>query len=181
MVSPSDVKLAAGGLRIRHNVNLGWQITPSIGLVARDIDRLGLDIKSFKEPLTTSVKKVIIPSIRRNFDQGGRPEWPPLSEVTIKIRGEAWPILRRTGKLRKAATRFNIWDIGQTSATVRRLPDTVWYGALHQAGFGGPGTNVEFRIPQRRFIMFQEDDVDDIYEVFYEWLSDRVRRVGGFT
>lgn len=216
-ITSSAAKLSVGGgLRFRGNVSMGWQVTPSIGLVARDIDKLGLDIRSFKKPLTDSVKKVIIPSIRKNFDVGGRPPWEDLSEATIKLRGSAWPILRRTGRLRRGATQFNIWDIGQESATVRKLPPGVWYGALHQQGFGGfgtfmsaaqkragrgatssevlgmafgmmeearggPGGERAVRIPQRRFIMLQEDDVDDIQEIFLDWLLDRARRVGKFT
>lgn len=215
-ITPSAAKLSVGGgLRIRGDVNMGWQVTPSIGLVARDIDKLGLDIRSFKKPLTDSVKKVIIPSIRKNFDVGGRPPWEDLSEATIKLRGSAWPILRRSGRLRRGATQFNIWDIGKESATVRRLPPGVWYGALHQEGFGGFGKFMSsarkkagagagsgdilrmafgmmeearggargeraVRIPQRRFIMFQEDDVDDIQKIFLDWLMERARRVGKF-
>jgi phage gpG-like protein len=215
-ITTSQVKLAVGGLRFRGDIRLGWQVTPSIGMVARDIDRLGLDIRSFKEPLTRSVKRVIIPSIRKNFQEGGRPPWEPLSEATINIRGDAWPILIRSGKLRRGATQFNIWDIDREKAAIRSLPPGVWYGALHQEGFGGFGAFMSqarrqagrgatsgevlrtafglmdearggargqraVRIPQRQFIMFQEDDIDDIYKIFFDWLSERVHRVGGFS
>ncbi len=207
--------LSVGNMRLHGDIDLGWQVTPSIGMVAKDIDRLGLDIRSYKEPLTRSIKQVMIPSIRKNFDAGGRPAWPELTADTIKIRGEAWPILRRTGKLRKAATQFNIWDVSSTSASVRRLPSTAWYGAIHQQGLGGfsgfmsgakkslgrgasssditrrafemmdeargVGGGRAVEIPQRRFIMYQEQDLDDIQEIFLEWFLDRARKVGRFT
>lgn len=215
-ITSDQIRFVLRGLRFDRDLVVGWQITPSLGLVARDVDRLGIDIRSFKEPLTRSVKRVIIPSIRKNFDAGGRPGWEPLSEYAIKRRGySAWPILIRSGALRKGATQFNIWDIGQTSATVRKLPDKVWYGALHQSGFGGFGQYVEAAkkalggraparevtrrafelmeskhgaggraaaaIPQRRFIMYQEEDIDRIQQIFYEWLVERTIAVGRFA
>jgi phage gpG-like protein len=195
---------------------MGWFISPSIGLVAKDIDKLGLSIQSFKEPLTRSVKQVIIPSIRKNFDVGGRPPWEKLAEYTIEVRGSSIPILVRTGKLRRGASQFNIWTINQQSATIKKLPDAVWYGAIHQAGAGGFSSYVESakktlgrgaktrdilkeafdlmdvarggagghkatKIPQRQFILYQEDDIDDIQQIFYEWLVERTIREGKFS
>lgn len=213
-----ELKFALGGLMFHKDLVFeGWQFTPSIGLVAKDIDRLGLDIRSFKEPLTRSIKRVIIPSIRKNFEVGGRPAWEPLSEATIKLRGyEAWPILVRTGALKRGATQFNIWDVSQTSAAIRKLPDKVWYGVVHQQGSGGFGSFMSkagkelgkgarasdvvkrayemmdearggasgqraVRIPQRQFVLFQEDDIDAIQLVFYEWLVERTIAVGRFS
>lgn len=126
------------GLRLDTIQSIKFDIRPSIGMVAKDIDRLGLDIRSWREPLTTAIKTVIIPSIRKNFDVGGRPAWAPLSPLTIQRRGyEAWPILKVTGRLKRRATQLNIWSIGQTSATIRSLPSDVFYGVYHQAGAGG--------------------------------------------
>jgi hypothetical protein len=36
-------------------------------------------------------------------------------------------------------------------------------------------------IPQRQFLMFQEDDIDDILQIFAEWMEDEARKVGRFT
>lgn len=141
-IFPTDVAGAIMGLRLDRIVSIKWDIKPSVGLVAKDIQRLGLDIRSFREPLTRAIKTVLIPSIRKNFDAGGRPAWDPLAEPTVVSRGySAWPILEVTGKLRKRATQFNIWDIGVTSATVRSLPSDAFYGVYHQAGAsrGGSG------------------------------------------
>lgn len=216
MIRQRDINVAVGGLRFDENiVALGWTFTPSIGLVARDVEKLGLDIRSFKEPLTRSIKRVVIPSVRKNFAAGGRPEWPALAPDTVKLRGDSWPILVRSGRLRKAATQFNIWTISETAATVKSLPSNAWYGALHQAGIGGfggylsaakarlgtgarpvevtklafklldeakgPGGHYKVAIPARPFIMYQEEDIDNIQEVFADWLAERARKVGRFT
>lgn len=210
-----------GGLRfdrdIQGTVELGWFITPSIGLLAKDIDRMGLSIKSMREPLTRAVKQVIIPSIRKNFDEEGRPDkWEPLEEYTVKVRGNTGPILTRTGKLKRGATQFNIWSISDTSAALKKLPDSVWYGAIHQAGSGGfgqymvqaqrelgrgatgrevigrafelldraRGSTRDHRaivIPRRQFVMYQDDDEDDIQQIFYDWLVERSIKEGKFS
>lgn len=211
-----DINAAVGGIRFDQNIiGIGWSFQPSIGIVARDMDLLGLDIRSLKEPLTRSVKKILIPSIKKNFTSGGRPPWDPLAADTIKLRGTAWPILVRSGRLRKAATSYSIWSISETAATVKSLPSNVWYGVIHQEGLGGfgkyistarkqlgagarpvevtrrafelldeaksAGSHHKVAIPQRRFIMFQEEDIDAIQEVFADWLLERAVKVGRFT
>lgn len=145
VIMPADVASAASMVRINSRiVNLSWDFRPTVGIVARDVDRLGIDIRSFREPLTRAIKQIMIPSFRKNFAAGGRPAWEPLTEATIKLRGySAWPILVRSGALRKAATTQSIWDIGVTSAVIRKLPARVWYGALHQEGYGGFGKVAE--------------------------------------
>jgi phage gpG-like protein len=202
---------------IRGTVEMGWFLSPSIGLLAKDIDKMALNIKSFREPLTRSVKQVIIPSIRKNFTEEGRPDrWDDLADYTVKVRGTTGPILTRTGKLRRGATQFNIWSISDSAATVKKLPDAVWYGAVHQAGTGGfsqymtqaqkelgrgaSGREVishayslmdaatggargqrKVSIPQRQFIMYQDpDDIDDIQQIFYDWLVERTEKEGRF-
>lgn len=208
------LRRAVSGLRFDRNITgVGFAFDPSMGVVAKAVDRLGLDIQSFREPLVASIKLVIGPSVRKNFDKGGRPEpWEPLAEFTIKQRGyDAWPILVRTGKLRAVASSFQIWDVGKTSAIVRDLPKNVWYGKVHQAGYGGfarymtaaqkeLGGDATFRettsrafqlldearggarghakmsIPQRQFLMMQDEDIPKIQQIFFKWLSERVEK-----
>jgi phage gpG-like protein len=99
--------------------------------------RLGLDLHSFREPLTRSIRLVMMPSIAKNFDEEGRPEkWEELAQYTVQVRGDAHPILTRTGALKRAASSFTIWSVGSASATIRSLPPHVWYGYLHQEGYG---------------------------------------------
>lgn len=115
---------------------------PTLGITAGRIDKLGVDIRSYRVPLLQAIRSVMVPSIRRNFTTGGRPKWDALSPDTAKIRsklgydGES-PILVRTGTLARVASQINIWDITTTSAVIRDLPDKAWYGKVHQAGYEG--------------------------------------------
>lgn len=223
MINGSVVKFAVGGLRFDREIEAGWQISPSLGLVAADVDRLGLDIQNMREPITRSIAQVMIPSTRKNFDVEGRPPWEPLADYTKQVRGNSGPILNRTGKLKRGVTTLHIWNIKDNSATVIGLPAEIAYGAVHQSGYGGMGaliaaarkklgkkasqkavntlamemldatllaiekdpTRPRVRgggadIPQRRFLMFQEDDIDDIQQIFAEWLEDEAKKVGKF-
>jgi phage gpG-like protein len=216
---PSDIKASIygrggrGGLRFDRILSAGWSLRPSIGLVAKDIFKLGLELESFREPLVKSIKVVMMPSIRKNFDRGGRPEpgWEPLAPYTIEVRGNAWPILVRTGALRRTASSFQVWSIGKTTATIKSLPDRVWYGNIHQAGYGslmdvarkqlggaasqedleahalqlflGAGksrakSETKFVIPQRQFILFQDQDIERIQEIFADWMEEKADKVG---
>jgi len=214
---PSDVKYAIyGGLQLQRVLLAGWQLQPSIGIVAKDVDRLGLQFQDFSEPITEAIM-YMQESIRKNFEEEGRPDrWAPLHEYTVKVRGgNAHPILRRSGRLEEAATSFSIWKITPTSASIQSLPEHVWYGALHQNGFGSlrdvarnlvssvgkplTPTNInkvlkqlesgklhptnqrratQIVIPARPFIMFQEEDVEAIQEIFIAWMERRVSEVG---
>src|SRR5687767_1450905 len=215
VITGSQIKLSAGGLRFDREITAGWQISPSLGLVAGDVHRFGLAIQSLREPVIKSITDVMIPSIRRNFDEEGRPSWEPLSDITVKLRGTAHPILKASGALERGVTQISIWRIGEESATIQSLPQSIWYGALHQSGYGTFGKYVEAAkkelgkgarpsqvtklafelmdeargakkqskivIPRRRFLMFQDDDIDDIMQIFAEWLEDKAREVGRFT
>jgi phage gpG-like protein len=194
---------AARGLRFDKGL-VSFSFTPSIGLFARDVNKLGLDIRSFKEPLTRSVRQVMIPSIQQNFTVGGRPAWEPLSEATGKIREEAGygasgPILVRSGALQRNMGFLSMWQVTSTFATIRDLPSRIWYGKLHQSGYGsfsalversggvkealaevGTGREAKIAIPPRPFVMFQDQDVRDIGQVFSKWLDERIARSGAF-
>ena len=130
------------GLRVDEGI-LQFDFQPSVGISARAIDRLGLDIRSFRVPLERVVKQVMAPSFRKNFDQEGRPDaWAELSSATLDIRareGYGDKILDKTGLLKKTIQQLNIWTITTETATIRDLPEKVSYGKVHQGGFGGQG------------------------------------------
>jgi phage gpG-like protein len=226
MAANPAVRSVNKGLRIDRGITGMMLATvdfePTVGIVAAKIDRLGMDIRSFREPLTRSIKEVMIPSFRKNFDAGGRPSWEPLSDSTLEIRsrlGTGTQMLKQSGRLEKAATSFNIWKVSTTSAIILRLPERVWYGKLHQAGYGGSGGSKSMKarlnqfggdakkaldslldeqwdamangkkmksagaapIPARPFILIQDEDEDEIAEVFTQWLEERVERHLGRT
>lgn len=201
----------SGGLAITNQltsarVHVDMFFEPSVGISAKKLDKLGMDIRSFREPLHRSIKQVVIPSIRENFDVGGRPAWSPLEFLTSERRtkegyGAEGPILVRTGTLRKVATQLNIWTIGREVAMVTDLPDKAWYGKVHQAGatfsVGGgsfAATPTQFltwqgkkmgqkdkaqgKIPARPFIMVQNSDIPKIELVFQLWLGERIKAAG---
>lgn len=221
-----ELMLVAGNVRFDRDLRVGWDIEPSIGIVAKDMMRLARGLESMREPLLRSIRDVMIPSFQRNFSERGRPKWPPLAPFTLEIKsivgGGDKPLIR-TGALRRVMGTVEVWDIGNTSATIRSLPARVWYGAIHQAGYGGMGALITLArsrlgkgasqksvnmlamqlldntllgierdksrarvgkggdIPQRQFIMFQEDDIDDIQQIFYEWLVEQTIVLGRFT
>lgn len=212
MPTTSAIASAVKGLRLAGNLTpeLVPTVTfsPTLGMVAARIDKLGLDIRSFKVPLTRAIRDVMVPSIRKNFAEQGRPEsWTPLSDSTIAMRSyfgyESGPILDRTGLLKRTASQINIWDISETSAVIRDLPDKIWYGKVQQGGYEGgsmaalvkkhggdiaaaneahtqsllngtQNTIGAASIPARPFLVFQDEDDDKIREVFMVWLAERV-------
>jgi len=133
------------GLRL-HDGIVSFEFKPSVGILARDIDKLGLDIRSFREPLRRAVKEVMIPSIKKNFTQQGRPGWEPLAEDTQLLRdrlGLSGPILRRTGALMRNMGYTTMWDITQDYAIIKDLPPRVWYGKVHQEGISTMRTRMK--------------------------------------
>lgn len=212
-----------GRLGMRSGLNpatTGVRMTfvPSIAITAARIDKLGMDIRSFHEPLKRSVQRVMGPSFQKNFDAGGRPDpWEPWSDSTIEIRERmghpSRSILIKTGALRRVMGQLNIWRITRTTAIITDLPGKVWYGAVHQAGYDGGSMASRIRrhggdagaalrsiiddqkqsmrtgvpiksagtaaIPARPFVMFQDEDEDDVTEIFMEWLSERIARTWG--
>lgn len=128
-------------------------------LFASDIDKMGLSFKSWKEPLLKARDEVIIPSIKQNFQSQGRPAWKPLAKSTIYNRlmlgFPRGPILQRTGRLKRAATQKNIWEVTQVLdrsggadmllLRTEYLDQLVPYARFHQLGA---------RLPQTRTIGF---------------------------
>jgi phage gpG-like protein len=208
--SRTAIMRSLSGLRADQGITAGMlapmgitiTFSPTVGLSAARIDKLGMDIRSFREPLKRAVQQVIAPSFRKNFDEGGRPDaWEPLSASTLEIRQRqgfsgVQPLIK-TGLLRRTMGQLNIWTITRTSAMIKDLPEKIWYGAIHQAGsdtgsFGKLAARIGFEqalarvtsgdavktapIPARPFALLQDDDIDAIDRVFWEWFEERVNR-----
>ena len=177
---------------LRLDVGLTFEFKPSIGISAKNIDKLGLDIRSFREPLKRSIQRVLAPSFHTNFADQGRPDhWQPLSDATVEIRGSASPILVRSGLLARTMRQFNIWSVSQTQAAITDLPQKIWYGKVQQGGYGqaskgtlkrlqkgGAGAArgaAKIAIPARPFALIQDpQDYDGIQKVFEEWFIERM-------
>lgn len=136
-IAPAQLAASVAALRVEQVTSMKFDVRPSVGMVAKDIRRLGMDIRSFREPLKRAIRLVLIPSIKQNFKEEGRPKWSQLTDQTAKLRGGNYhPILHVSGTLEKRATQERTWSIGLTSATIRRLPADAYYGVFHQAGVG---------------------------------------------
>jgi phage gpG-like protein len=194
--------MATGGFPVRGlrlDTGLKFDFDPSIGIMAKRLETFGHDLTDFKVPLTRAIRQVMIPSFRKNFQEGGRPEpWDPLSDYAIEMRGNSGPILIRSGRLFQTVQSSKIWAITPTFATITDLPENVWYGKLHQAGFGGfakvvsshggdmlkalatVGTRNDkaTNIPARPFILFQDEDTEKIERVFGRWLAQVIDSFG---
>lgn len=185
---------------VQRQVRVTLNFEPSVGILARKVDTLGLSVKSFREPLTDAVKKVVIPSIQRNFEAGGRPKWRALSANTLAHKAKeghgSKGILIRSGALKRQMSYLNTWTISTEAAMITDLPDKVWYGKVHQAGIGATKTftvkNVstgametfteesdeQGAIPARPFVVLQRGDLTKIYRVFDVWLGKKIRAAG---
>jgi len=131
------------------------QIDPRLNFVqgaflfASDIDKMEMGFRTWKKPLEEARDAVVIPSVVKNFTAEGRPRWQALQASTIQNRlymgFPRGPILERTGRLRKAATRKNIWELvsavgreGYDMLSLRTtfLDGMVPYAEFHQLGAG---------------------------------------------
>jgi phage gpG-like protein len=132
--------IAAGMDKIRFDKSIqSFEFKPSLGIVAKQLQMFGAEFKDMREPLKKAVTDVMQYSILENFMTGGRPEkWDDLTYYTIRRRkGKALPVLVWTGALAEGASSPSIWSIGSATATVRDLPQKIWYGKVHQAGAAG--------------------------------------------
>lgn len=201
--------MSGGGLRLDSLVNLGFEFKPTLAMSAKAFDILDLDIRSFRVPLKRSIQQVAAPSIGKNFTSHGRPEaWQPYAEDTVTMKmndpkNKYGPedLLRRSGLLWKTMQQLNVWTITTNQAAILALPDKIWYGGLHQAGYGISAAAVtpakgmfaspeelsamggagKVRIPARPFAMFQTEDLDKIQEVFATWMMERATARLGLT
>lgn len=157
---------------------------PFPAIVAGSYLKLGLDIRSFREPLKRSIQKVMAPSIRKNFDEEGRPQhWEKLKPETLVTRMNAVrntsPIMRRTGRLRRVASQLNVWNLESDMAFVSDLPGAE-YGFVHQLGVATMHRDIRVSgdIPERPFLVIQPEDEEAIETVFVDWIFERAQRSG---
>jgi phage gpG-like protein len=177
---------------------MSFEFKPSLALSARNFNTLDVDVRSFREPLKRSIQRVIAPSFAQNFISNGRPDgWQAYADDTVEMKMQdpknrygPGDILRRSGLLFKTMQQYNIWTVSTTQAAILALPDKIWYGNLHQSGFGqlpssfanplqipldqlAQGQNKVY-IPARPFALLQDEDLDGIQKVFGDWLDERI-------
>lgn len=150
----------------RGTLTVVW--VPPLGGVINDFRQLSNDLKKIKVPIARSIEKVMIPSIQQNFNSGGRPSWQPLASYTVEKKGSE-DILEETQDLKRAAGSLRSWRITDDTASLDEVPE---YGIYHNTGY----FNVPFntRVPARVWALYQDDDVDNIGDVFAEWIQEVV-------
>jgi phage gpG-like protein len=153
-------------------------------ILAAAFEKFGMDIRSFRVPLERSVRQVLAPSLAENFEAGGRPAWIPLSDITIKEKARkgfsnAGKILVRTGALARKAGQVNFWTIngpaGEAYINQSALGD-VFYGVYHQFGMAGGADEPGFEA--RPWALIQEEDANEIEEIFFTWIEERATAIG---
>lgn len=151
--------------------DIGITLEPPAVILEAEFEMFSLSIRSFREPLKRAIQQVMSPSIRQNFDVGGRPPWPELAPATLASKsGEG--ILVKTGLLQRVAGQLNVWELTSEEAYVSQLPRAE-YGVIHQDGGGF--------IPARPFMVIQPEDEEAIEGVFADWLDERIARVPGIS
>lgn len=137
-LSNAQIAEAVGKIRFDRHLER-FEFKPSLGIVAKQLEKLGEELQDMREPLTDAVKDIMQYSILENFMSGGRPEkWEGLTRYTVKRRnGKAEPILVWTGALAEGGSSPSIWSIGKQTAVIRDLPQKIWYGKVHQSGIEG--------------------------------------------
>lgn len=160
---------------------IGIKVTmePTIAIIVALFEALGADIRSFRTPLERAVRDVAAPSIRKNFEAGGRPDaWVGLDDATVLQENAkgftgARPLIR-SGKLMKAASAQNAWAIDGPAGTATYKLDNPYYGGIHQQG-SSPGKGF---VPARPFAVLQDSDTDAVAKVFDIWLAERLVAAG---
>jgi phage gpG-like protein len=170
---------------VTGNAQMGIEIRPMPLILVGQFGAFAESVRTFRVPLERSVKQVVIPSIRENFDVSGRPAWPGLSAFTEARRtylgfgaGVGAEILVRKGKLKRSATAFARWSFDKQTAWVGNdFPQDAWYGPAQQNGFvGGYGAET----PSRPFMLIQDQDQPKIEAIFIKWFEERAVATGAF-
>jgi len=147
---------------------------------------------------------LMLGSIDKNFRAEGRPtKWTPLSPMTIAMRrkeGKGAKILQDTGHGRgsivykvvsnqevQIGTPLEYMAIHQTGGTINIPARDIYPVKARALHWVDPGTGEDIfamhvhqkartaKIPQRMFLLFQEEDKTNIVKIFTEYLEEIVK------
>jgi len=135
--------------------------TESTGRMLRRMIRAGKNLR----PVFAVIAETGLASIQQNFEKGGRPhKWKDLADSTKKRKGGRGQILIGDKTLLSGIH----YDIRRRSVSWLTTP--LDYAAIHQfGGKAGPGRKVT--IPQRRYMLLQKEDIEDINEFLAEHIT----------
>jgi len=115
-------------------------------------------------PALKSSGAVLVQSIQKNIQKGGRPDkWEGLSDMTKNMRrkgsGKGEPqVLRDTGALMNSIVPLD------TGRDYIHVGSTLDYARRHV--FGEPSSIHGIKVPVRDFLMVQDSDVERITTIF---------------
>ncbi len=149
---------------------LRWEGVPAAEYSRRF--RTAAHIADFSPALREIAIKGIAPAIARNFAEGGRPKWTPLSKATIlnKMRRgllTANTILVSSGVMERTATDPTTYRIDNRSIVANPGPD---YWIHHQTGTP--------RMPQRVIMNLQIADQRIIGGIFNKFIAEHLAKNG---
>jgi len=141
-------------------------------------DRVG-DMK----PLMTTMGHHMENSVRRNFNQGGRPDaWAELAGVTVLPKGtrrKKGGRERIQGKVRLGGPLVLTGDLRSSIGFTAEEADLVLWAApghdaikaaVHQYGTNRAGRNNTVTIPARPYLVFQTDDIEFFVKALSGWI-----------
>lgn len=158
-----------------------------LNLLDQDIQAMARDLAStrrLRKPFEKMRDEVMIPSIRQNFEAGGRPKkWEPLSPITTGL-GKAEFIasaatgeiggrkpLNKTGQLKTAATAKARFHIRENQMVFGEFPARRWFGLVHDRA----EIAARAEVPHRPFVLIQHpEDSNHMAEILMEWVEDTV-------
>lgn len=126
-------------------------------------------------PAMDEIGSQMLQRTQRRFEEQQGPDgsdWPALSPVTVKRRGDAGPILRISGDLYRSVSyrpgRDHV-ELGTNWPYARALQLGILRGASGRTRRGGPipwGT-----IPPRPFLGISDDDGADVLDIIQHYLE----------
>ena len=119
-------------------------------------------------PAMKQAADVVLGSIRKNFEVGGRPRWRGLAKSTLRNR-KGGSILVRSGRLKGSFKP----KVGNDETSVS---SNVVYGPRQHFGYrpgrGKGGGRGQAPTPARPFATLQDEDVVDIGRIFYRHMFE---------
>ncbi len=117
-------------------------------------------------PAMKLVGQALLESIDDTFDAEGRPAaWQPLSELTLKGKGEEQKILEgETHRLREG---IHVQGVGADYVDI--APDDLPYARIEQLG-GKAGRGLQTVIPARPYLVVQEHDSNRIKNIITDFI-----------
>jgi phage gpG-like protein len=125
----------------------------------RDIEAITGALKDLSG-VRSAIEGITGASVRRNFEEGGRPQrWKP----SLRVQKHGGMTLVQSGSLRDSVRTY----FHQKALT---LSSSLPYSGIHHRG-GRAGRDLKSTIPARPFLMIQPEDETAIVKVVNDFLS----------